>query len=439
MKGFFKRNRTVIIIVLIVAILGGGYYALRSRRTSQVTQYQTAKIARGNLVAMIGATGTVHAQQTATLTWQTSGSVQVVNVKVGDNVPAGFVMAYLDKTSLPQNVIAAEGDLADARTTLNNLLNSSTDLAQAAIDLKTAKEDYDKAVYYLKYLQTSHRVPQTMYTAKLVQTMRNGWRYDYTTENFKGPAPQDWITDAENDLALKTAKLQDAQRTYDRLAGGNKDAIASAQARVDAAQATLKTAQIIAPFGGIVTDAEPLPGDQVTAGTTAFRIDDLSSLYVDVSVSEVDINSVAVGQDADLTFDAILNKTYHGQVVEVSNVGATSNGIVNFTVTVQLTDPDSMVKPGMTAAVNIVVNELKDVVLVPNRAVRTVNGERVVYVLENGKLTSKKIVLGASSDISSVLNSGEVKEGDTIILNPPTQFQGGPGGGGGPRATFGGG
>lgn len=430
MKGFFKRNRTLIIVALIAAIAVGGFMVLRNRRAAnQATQYQTAKVARGNLVATIGATGTVHAQQTATLTWQTSGSVDVVNVKVGDNVPADFVMAYLDKTSLSQNVIAAEADLADAKTTLNNLLNSSTDLAQAAIDLKSAKEDYDKAAYYLQYLTTSHRVPQTIYTAKLVQTLRNGWRYDYKTENFKGPAPQDWITDAENDLALKTAKLQDAQRTYDRLAGGNKDAIASAQAKVDAAEATLKTAQIVAPFGGIVTDADPLPGDQVASGTTAFRIDDLSSLYVDVSVSEVDINSVSIGQSAEISFDAILNKSYHGTVVEVSNVGNTVSGIVNFTVTVQLTDPDTMVKPGMTAAVNIVVKQLNDVVLVPNRAVRTSSGDRVVYVLENGQPVEKKIELGSSSDVSSVLNGGEVKEGDTIILNPPTQFQGGPGGG----------
>jgi HlyD family secretion protein len=205
---------------------------------------------------------------------------------------------------------------------------------------------------------------------------------------------------------------------------------------VDAAQATLKAAQIAAPFGGIVTEADPLPGDQVTAGTTAFRLDDLSSLYVDVEVSEVDINSVSVGQQADLSFDAILNKSYHGEVVEVSNVGTTVNGIVNFTVTVQLTDPDSFVKPGMTAAVNIVVKELKDVVLVPNRAVRTANGNRVIYLLKNSVPVETTIQLGASSDTMSVLGGGDIQEGDTIILNPPTQFQGGPGGGGGP---FGGG
>src|SRR5436190_810387 len=176
MNGFFKRNRTIIILLLVVIIGVGCIVWLRRRSASQVTQYQTAKVERGNLVATIGATGTVHAKQTAILTWQTSGSVDTVNVKVGDNVPADFVMAYLDKNSLPQNLITAEADLADAKTTLNNLLNSSTDLAQAAIDLKNAQEDYDKAVYYSHYLKTSHRVPQTIYTAKLEQTGRNGWR-----------------------------------------------------------------------------------------------------------------------------------------------------------------------------------------------------------------------------------------------------------------------
>lgn len=97
--------------------------------------------------------------------------------------------------------------------------NPDTDLAQAVIDLKDAQEAYNKADYYLKYLKMDQRVPQTIYTAKLVQT-RDGWRYDYKTENFKGPAPQEWIIDAENDLALKKAKLEDAQRTYDSLKNG---------------------------------------------------------------------------------------------------------------------------------------------------------------------------------------------------------------------------
>ena len=101
--------------------------------------------------------------------------------------------------------------------------------------------------------------------------------------------------------------------------------------------------------------------------------------------------------------------------------------MVNFTVTVELTDSDSAVKPGMTAAVNIVVEEIQDVLLVQNRAVRLVDGTRVVYILENGVPVRKEITLGSSSDTMSVIASGDVKEGDALVLNPPVEF--GPGGG----------
>jgi HlyD family secretion protein len=143
----------------------------------------------------------------------------------------------------------------------------------------------------------------------------------------------------------------------------------------------------------------------------------------------VDINSVSIGQPVMLTFDAVLGKEYHGEVAQVTQAGTVEQGVVNFTVTVELTDADSLVKPGMTAAVNIVVNEMKDVLLVPNRAVRLVDGERVVYVLENEQATKKEISLGSSSDTMSVIAGGDIVEGDVIILNPPAEF--GPGGRGG--------
>jgi len=101
---------------------------------------------------------------------------------------------------------------------------------------------------------------------------------------------------------------------------------------------------------------------------------------------------------------------------------------------VELTDADELVKPGMTAAVNIVVKEIKDEILVPNRAVRLSDGVRVVYLLVDGQPVKTEIRLGSSSDTMSVVAGGDIKEGDVIILNPPTEFQGpggGPGGGGG--------
>jgi HlyD family secretion protein len=103
-------------------------------------------------------------------------------------------------------------------------------------------------------------------------------------------------------------------------------------------------------------------------------------------------------------------------------------GVVSFTVTVELTDPDEFVKPGMTAAVNIIVEEVKDILLIPNRAVRLVNEERVVYLLVDGQPKSIKVSLGSTDGLNSVLVSGDIKEGDPIILNPPS-IMGGPFGG----------
>jgi HlyD family secretion protein len=90
---------------------------------------------------------------------------------------------------------------------------------------------------------------------------------------------------------------------------------------------------------------------------------------------------------------------------------------------VELIDADASVKPGMTAAVNIVVNQLQDVLLVPNRAVRVQEGKRVVYVLREGMPQPVEVELGASSETSSQVVGGELQEGEAILLNPPTVFE----------------
>lgn len=424
--GKIIRNPWVIIGTIVV-VLVGLYLAFGRGSNDNTTQYTTEKIKRGTLTATVGATGTVRARQSAVLTWQTGGTVEKVNVTVGDVVKQDEVLSTLQKISLPQNIIAAEADLISAQQTLDDLLKSNTALAQAAIDVRKAQDDFDTAQSYRDSLNgkidlkkvtyifiAGRRIPQVKY--------------------YKGYADPETIAKADEDLALKKAKLEDFQREYDRLkAGPNSADVAAAQARVDAAQATLNLARVTAPFAGTVTQADPLPGDKVTSGVNAFRVDDLSHFLVDVDISEVDINSVTIGQEVTLTFDAVLNKSYHGKVVEVGQAGNDVQGVVGFTVTVELTDVDENVKPGMTAGVNIVVTELKDVLMIPNRAVRVVDSQRVVYVLRDGIATKIEVRLGSSSDTYSALADGDIKEGDLIILNPPTTFgPGGPGGGGGP-------
>lgn len=420
MRQFFSRfsRRTWIIIGVVVVILLIVGFSLS--RPSEVVAFETVPVERGDLAAYVGATGSVRARQTATLTWQTNGIVGDVNAAIGDRVGHGFVLASLDKATLSQSIILAEADLVSAQKALDDLLQSDTALLEAEKAVDKAEENYQKAYNWRMDLNGKVDIKEFYYD-------QFG---ELKLKEYKGYAGPETIADADRDLALAEAKLDDARRAYDRLLKGpDSDEVAAAQARVAAAEATLNLSNLIAPFDGTVTQANLVPGDQVAPGTVGFRIDDLSSLLVDVQVSEVDINNVAVGQAATLAFDAILGETYNGKVVEVGQAGDTIQGVVSFTVTVELTDADEQVKPGMTTAVNIIVEEVKNTLLVPNRAVRLVDGERVVYVLKDNQPTPVKITLGASSDTMSVLKSGEIQEGDKIILNPPS-FNGGPFGGG---------
>jgi len=422
MKQFFSKfsRRTWIIIGVVAAIVLVAIFFLTRNGNKQSTTFQTTPVERGALVATVGATGSVRAKQSATLTWWTTGVVDKVNVGVGDKVSRTDLLASLDKASLNQSVILAQADLANAQKTLDDLLNSDTARAQSLRTLDDAETAYKKAYDYRLGLNGKIDIVDT-YLVNGIPKVR------YT----KGYADAETIKDADEKLALAKAKLDDARRNVDRLKNGADPAdVAAARARISAAQATLITAFIVAPFDGTVTQAEPAVGDEVSAGKVAFRIDDLSHLLVDVQVSEVDINNIVVDQNATLTFDAVLGRTepYHGKVVQVSQAGDTVQGVVNFVVTVELTDADEFVKPGMTAAVNIVIKEQKDVVLIPNRAVRLVNTERSVYLLVNNQPKLVKIQLGSTDGINSVLISGDIKEGDPVILNPPSA-NGGPFGG----------
>lgn len=419
MKNFFARfSRRTWIIIGALAVVVLVVIAIAGRGNKTQTVYQTTPLTRGNLVATVGATGSVHAKQSATLIWQTTGIVNAVNVDVGSRVSRDDVLSSLDKASLNQNIILAEADLTSAQKTLEDLLNSDTARAQALIAVDTAEKAYEKAYNWRLKLNGKVDITEVYYQNGILKEKK-----------YKGYASAETIADADEKLALTEAQLNDARRNSERLKDGADPAeVAAAKARVAAAQSTLNLAFLAAPFDGTITQAEPSIGDQVSAGSVAFRVDDISHLLVDVQVSEVDINSVAVGQSATLTFDAIFGKEYHGQVVEVGQAGDTVQGVVNFTVTVELSDADEFVKPGMTAAVNVVVQEEKDVLLIPNRAVRLVNAERVVYVLVDGQPKPVKVELGSSSGIDSALVKGDLKEGDPIISNPPTII-GGPFGG----------
>lgn len=458
------KRRNIIIFVVVVLAVGGyfGFKAWRDAKAAAETTFQTEKISRGGLTALVGATGTVRSNQTAIMTWQTTGQVGEINAAIGEAVKEKDVLASLKTSSLPQAVILAEADLVSAKRALENLKVSNMAQAQAQFNLAQAAEDLTDAQDKRKSKDYTRASDLTLEEARtnvaLAQEDVNKYQEIYdrvkglgddntqrlaaysallaarrTLDRAKanltylegGPDPME-IDQADAGLALAQAKYDDAKREWERVKDGpDPDDIRAAEARVSAIEATLALSSLSAPFDGTITDVKLKIGDQVAPGMEGFRIDDLSRLLVDVQVPEADINRISVNQPVTMTFDAVLDKEYHGQVIEVGQVGAALTGIVNFQVTIELTDADELVRPGMTAGVNIVVNQLEDVLLVPNRAVRLREGKRVVYLLKNGEAEPVEIEIGAQSDMTSEILSGDVKEGDIVILNPPTQFESG--------------
>lgn len=444
--------------VLVVIVV----WSLVARaRDAAASNLQTTEVVMGSLTAQVGATGSVHANQSATLTFQTTGTVAEVEVAAGGTVAKGAVLATLERTSLGANVILAQADLVAAERALEDLLTSATAKAQAELAMANAEKALKDTEYRWRVQQQGNRAsPETIRDAKakLVLAEDDVDRYQAIYDSSSGESGKalaqvnltaalqrrdsalrnlNWYLGkpSENDqaildaqLALAKAQFEDAQRAWERVKDGpNPDDVAAAQARVDAARASVELGLITAPFQGTVTFVEVKPGDIVTPGSRAFGLADLTRLFVDVDVPEVDIDRIQVGQDVSLTFDAVPSNAYAGVVTDVGRVGTSVQGVVNFGVEVEVLDPDASIKPGMTAAVNITVSQIDNVLLVPNRAVRVQDRKRVVFVMRDGVPTTVEIRLGASSDTDSEVVGGELKAGDVVVLNPPLIFsQNGP-------------
>jgi len=520
------RKAFIILFIFSVLVFAGLAISRASslRARASRTDYETLPVRRGNLQVTVTATGVLRAHQSALLSWQTMGSIESVNIKIGDPVSTGQILASLEQNSLPRQLILAQVDFIEAQRKLDDLLHSQTRTAQAhkavedaeqaledALDSKLvqsnalaafvrAQKAVDTAQRNLDILLTPasqegvdaaratvlqwehslelihldiERVQRKLqkdedaylpwesrdlYEAQLESLLQKVVKYQRSYEDaveryqrlLMPPDPNDlalaeaklklaqaqlsqaqsdWerVKDGPNraDVAVLQARLDDARRTADRIKDGpDPDEVAAARARLAAAQAQLNLAHIKAPFNGVVTEAVAQPGDQVLPGDVAFRLDDLSPLWIELDVSEIEINRIREGQPVTITLDSSPGRQYHGDVVEVPAVGEISGGVASFRIKAEIRDADRQSRPSMTASAGIVVAELKEALIVPASAVRFIDGKRVVFVLREGQPTPVQVTLGSSSSEEVQVLEGDLQPGEPVILNPDDREQG---------------
>lgn len=232
------------------------------------------------------------------------------------------------------------------------------------------------------------------------------------------------VAQAQAELNLKKTPYTDADLE------AAKATVAQAKAQLDLAQYNLDSATLKAPFDSIVSAVGANVGEVAssTAASPVVSLVDPNDLRLDVSVDETDIANVDVGHDANVTFDALPGKTFPGKVVATAPSASVQQGVATYLVSISLKNATG-VKPGMTGNADIIFAKHDNVLLVPNRAVRTESNRRVVSVLDGSKIVPHPVTVGVSDDRNTEILSG-LKQGDQVVIPvtssvlPP--FAGGP-------------
>jgi HlyD family secretion protein len=371
--------------LLCLLIVAAAIAAWWSWGTSSPARYTTAALTRGPIARTVTATGTVNPELTIIVGTYVSGVIQELYCDYNTEVKKGQVCAKIDPR--PYQTMADQGKA--------NLAVARAQLEKDKANLAYAKVRYER-------------------TARLVQT---------------NATSQDAV-----DAAKSTYEQAQAQILFDEAT------IQQRQAALDAALVNLDYTNIASPVDGVVVSRNVTVGQTVAASfqtPTLFLIaTDLTKMQVDTNVSESDIGGVKLGDAGAFTVDTFPKRTFQGKVSQVRQSPQTVQNVVTYDVVVSVDNSDLALKPGMTAAVRILVDQRADVLRVPNQALRYApsapgsaaprqrprpssgvdeSTEAQIWVLRGGRPAAIPVVLGLEDDNFTEIVSGDLKANDEVI------------------------
>lgn len=411
----------VLAAALLLGGVGGSLYIVRQREAQAQAvplTTSTATAEQGTLRVSVSGPGTLTAPHSMTVSTTQGGTVGTLP-NVGDHLTKGQLITTLSNDTLLNNLQTAELNLQKAQAALavtttgnaSSAINRQSSVNQAQTTLTQAQQGFDDAQRALTAQQ------------KLLSIG--------ATSQSDVQAAQSSFIKAQSTLQSAQANLQAARTQVQTGADNDQQNVHNQQLAVQQAQLALNTAQqavaqlkVYAPISGVVSSVSVTSGTNLNlnaSGAALLTILDDHTLYLPAQIDETEISGVKVGQDAQVTLDAIENRTFPGKVITVSPSGTQSNGISVFTATVQIANPDGLLKSGMTAEAEIIQSEATGL-LVPSKAIESLRTRSYVEVVKTdasgkvvGEPTRTRVRTGATDGTNTVIVSG-LEAGQQVLV-----------------------
>jgi multidrug efflux pump subunit AcrA (membrane-fusion protein) len=410
---------------------------------------RTATADRGTVTSVVSGTGSLLPAGRMNVNFKVAGTLTEVDVKVGDKVAAGAVLARLDSTSQQAALAQAQASLASAQANLQAAQSPVTaaQLAQLQHQLSAAQQNYNDTVASVNAQNQADATTIANDQARVNADCPNGAQCsqdraqlsnDTTKQTMDAISGQSRINSAVQQITSSRDNLTVQTQVKPNSVAAAQAQVASAQAQVQAAQLTLNETTLTSPTSGVIVSINGVPGESVAGGGTGataqapgtlapqpssssaassgfMMIDDNSSYVAVMPFAETDAARLAANQTTALTFDAIPGLTISGHVLGISPSATIVSNVVDYYVSFVLNRTDPRLRAGMTANASITVAQADNAVRVPNAAVHTQGGTTMVTVLSNGQQVATEVVTGVVGDTYTEIKAG-LNEGDRVVL-----------------------